>query len=166
MWRRILTERAQAAYDILSTCWTSIRERKERNLSTKTRVQKCRKLPLKMREMLQMWMSRNLIGYENVGGEDALLRIQLPFARRASGPKRKTAKTLAKADREITKLKAEKISIEVRFKSNWWKGKPSGSIACTRKQQPRFYWSRSSVVMNDATPLTPPSAWAVLHFQM
>jgi len=36
---------------------------------------------------------------------------------------------------------------------NWWKGKPSGSIACTRKQQPRFYWSCSSVVMNDATPL-------------
>ena len=30
---------------------------------------------------------------------------------------------------------------------NWWKGKPSGSIACTRKQQPRFYWSRSSVVV-------------------
>ena len=49
---------------------------------------------------------------------------------------------------------------------NWWKGKPSGSIACTRKQQPRFYWSCSSVVMNDATPLTPPSAWAELHFQM
>jgi len=22
---------------------------------------------------------------------------------------------------------------------NWWKGKLSGSIACTRKQQPRFY---------------------------
>ena len=41
---------------------------------------------------------------------------------------------------------------------NWWKGKPSGNIACTRKQQPRFYWSRSSVVMNDAEPLTPPSA--------
>ena len=34
---------------------------------------------------------------------------------------------------------------------NWWKGKHSGSIACTRKQQPRFYWSCSSVVMNDAT---------------
>ena len=49
---------------------------------------------------------------------------------------------------------------------NWWKGKPSGSIACTRKQQPLFYWSCSSVVMNDATPLTPPSAWAELHFQM
>jgi len=49
---------------------------------------------------------------------------------------------------------------------NWWKGKPSGSIACTRKLQPRFYWSCSSVVMNDATPLTPPSAWAELHFQM
>ena len=50
---------------------------------------------------------------------------------------------------------------------NWWKGKPSGSKACTRKQQPRFYWSCSSVVMNDdATPLTPPSAWAELHFQM
>jgi len=49
---------------------------------------------------------------------------------------------------------------------NWWKGKPSGSIACTRKQQPRFYWSCSSVVMNDATPLTPPRAWAELHFQM
>jgi len=28
---------------------------------------------------------------------------------------------------------------------NWWKGKPSGSIACTRKQQPRFYWNCSSV---------------------
>jgi len=41
---------------------------------------------------------------------------------------------------------------------NWWKGKPSGSIACTRKQQPRFYWSCSSVVMNNATTLTPPSA--------
>jgi len=51
-------------------------------------------------------------------------------------------------------------------KLNWWKGKPSGIIACTRKQQPRFYWSRSSGVMNDATPLTPPSAWAELHFQM
>jgi len=38
---------------------------------------------------------------------------------------------------------------------NWWKGKPSGSIACTRKRQPRFYWSCSSVVMNDATPLMP-----------
>ena len=36
---------------------------------------------------------------------------------------------------------------------NWWKEKPSGSIACTRKQQPRFYWSCSSVVMNDATKL-------------
>jgi len=50
--------------------------------------------------------------------------------------------------------------------SNWWKRQLSGSIACTRKQQPRFYWSRSSVVMNDVTPLTPPSAWAELHFQM
>ena len=43
---------------------------------------------------------------------------------------------------------------------NWWKGKPSGSIACTGKQQPRPYWSCSPVVMNDATPLTLPSAWA------
>ena len=51
-----------------------------------------------------------------------------------------------------------------RHLENWWKGKPSGSIACTRKQQPRFYWSCSSVVMNDATPLTPPSAWAELPF--
>jgi len=33
------------------------------------------------------------------------------------------------------------------------KGKPSGSIACTRKQQHRFYWSCSSVATNDATPL-------------
>ena len=49
---------------------------------------------------------------------------------------------------------------------NWWKGKPSGNIACTRKQQPRFYWSCSSVVMNDATPPTPPCAWVELHFQM
>ena len=46
------------------------------------------------------------------------------------------------------------VSVE---KLNWWKGKPSGSIACTRKQQPRFYWNCSSVVMNDATPMTPPS---------
>jgi len=38
---------------------------------------------------------------------------------------------------------------------NWWKGKPSGSIDCTRKQQPRFYWSFSLVVINDTTPLTP-----------
>jgi len=43
---------------------------------------------------------------------------------------------------------------------NWWKG----SIACTRKQQPRFYWRCSSVVLNDATPLTPTSAWAELPF--
>jgi len=42
-------------------------------------------------------------------------------------------------------------------KLNWWKGKgkPPGSITCTRKQQPRFYWSCSSVVMNDVTPLNP-----------
>jgi len=52
------------------------------------------------------------------------------------------------------------------YQLNWWKGKPSESKACTRKQQPRFYWSCSSVVMNDATSLTPPSAWAGLHFQM
>jgi len=49
---------------------------------------------------------------------------------------------------------------------NWWKEKPPGSIAGTRKQQPWFYWSCSSVVMIDATPLTPHSAWAELHFQM
>jgi len=36
------------------------------------------------------------------------------------------------------------------------KGKPSWSIACTRKQQPWFYWSCWSVIMNDSTPLTPP----------
>ena len=51
-------------------------------------------------------------------------------------------------------------------KLNWWKEKPLVSIACTRKHQPRCYWSCSSIVMNDATPLTPPSAWAELHFQM
>ena len=62
-------------------------------------------------------MSLNSTDYENVGGEDALLRIQLPFARRASGPKRRTAKDLAQAYREFKKLKAGKISIEVRFKS-------------------------------------------------
>ena len=38
---------------------------------------------------------------------------------------------------------------------NWEKGKPSVSIACMGKQQPRFNWSCSSVVMKDATPLTP-----------
>jgi len=38
---------------------------------------------------------------------------------------------------------------------NWEKGKPSGSIACMGKQQPRFYWSCSSVVMKDDTQLTP-----------
>ena len=27
-------------------------------------------------------------------------------------------------------------------KQNWWKGKPPGSIACTRQQQPRFYYCR------------------------
>jgi len=55
---------------------------------------------------------------------------------------------------------------EKKYTLNWWKGQPSGSIACTRNQQPRVYWSCASVVMNDATPLTPPSAWAELHFQM
>jgi len=39
--------------------------------------------------------------------------------------------------------------------SNWEKEKPSESIVCMGKQQPRFYWSCSSVVMKDATPLTP-----------
>ena len=48
-------------------------------------------------------MSINSIGYENVGGEDALLRVQLPFARRASGPKKRTAKALAKAYSEFKK---------------------------------------------------------------
>ena len=47
---------------------------------------------------------------------------------------------------------------------NWWmKGK---ALRKHSLQQPRFYWSCSSVVMNDATPLTPPSAWAELQFQM
>ena len=58
------------------------------------------------------------------------------------------------------------ISRKLKLVLNWWKGKPSGSIACKKKQQPRLYWSCSSVAMNDATPLTPPSAWAELHFQM
>ena len=51
-------------------------------------------------------------------------------------------------------LIADDKTLSVKLIENWWKGKPSGSIACTRKQQPRFYWSRPSVVMNDATPLT------------
>jgi len=54
------------------------------------------------------------------------------------------------------------LSVEL----NRWKGKPSGSIACMRKQQLRFYWSCSSVEMNDFTPLTHHSAWAELKFQM
>ena len=40
-------------------------------------------------------------------------------------------------------------------KLKWWKGEPSGSITCTRKQQPWFYWSCSSIVMNNATPFAP-----------
>jgi len=40
------------------------------------------------------------------------------------------------------------------------KGKALRKHSLHEKQQPRFYWSCSSVVMNDATPLTPPSAWA------
>jgi len=43
----------------------------------------------------------------------------------------------------------------------WWfiviklmKGKSTRKHACTRKQQPQFYWSYSSVVTTDATPLT------------
>jgi len=47
---------------------------------------------------------------------------------------------------------------------NWWKEKPSGSKVFTEKQQSRFYWSCLSVVMKDATPLTPPSVWAELFF--
>jgi len=41
------------------------------------------------------------------------------------------------------------------FQFNWWEGKPSGSTAGMGKQQPRFYWSCSSMVIKDATPLTP-----------
>jgi len=48
---------------------------------------------------------------------------------------------------------AEKSNVVFFLVLNWWKGKPSGSIACTRKQQPRFNWSCSSVEMNDATSL-------------
>jgi len=51
-------------------------------------------------------------------------------------------------------------------KLNWWKGKPSGSIACTRKKQLRIYWCCSSVEMKDATLLTPPSALPELFFKM
>jgi len=45
--------------------------------------------------------------------------------------------------------------------SPWFRNFIKLEIWCTRKQQPRFYWSCSSVVMNDATPPTPPSAWVV-----
>jgi len=44
-----------------------------------------------------------------------------------------------------------KINIFKMFRSkqgiefNWWKAKPSGSIACTGQKQPRFYWSCLSV---------------------
>jgi len=45
-------------------------------------------------------------------------------------------------------------------------GKSYRVIAGTHQNQPRFYWRFSSMVMKDATPLTPPSAWAELYFQM
>jgi len=38
----------------------------------------------------------------------------------------------------------------------WRTEKPVGTTTCIGKQQSRFYWSFSSVVKKDATPLTPP----------
>ena len=38
----------------------------------------------------------------------------------------------------------------VLFKLSWWRGKPSGRIACTRKPQPWFYWNCSSLVINES----------------
>jgi len=72
----------------------------------------------------------------------------------------KCADPLCQSDSHVTAIKPCLVIGQL----NWLKGKPLGSIAFTRTQQPRFYWSCSSVVMNDATPLTPPSAWAELHF--
>jgi len=42
---------------------------------------------------------------------------------------------------------------------NWWKGKPSEKTAAS-------VLLKLFISSNDATPLTPPSAWAELHFQM
>ena len=46
---------------------------------------------------------------------------------------------------------------------NWLTVKPPGSIACTRNNSSLVFWSCSSMVKKDATPLTPPSAWSE-HF--
>jgi len=46
------------------------------------------------------------------------------------------------------------------------KGKYLRKHSLHEKTAASVYWSCSSVVMHDATPLTPPSAWAELHFQM
>ena len=36
--------------------------------------------------------------------------------------------------------------VAFRLQLNWWKGKPSGRITCTKNQQSRFNWSCSSKV--------------------
>jgi len=54
--------------------------------------------------------------------------------------------------------------IKCHTKLHWEKGKPLGSIDCMGKQQSRFYWSCSSVVIKDTTPMTPSSAWEELLF--
>jgi len=45
------------------------------------------------------------------------------------------------------------------------KGKALRKHSMKLKQQPRFYWIRSSVIMTDTTPLTPPNAWVELYFK-
>ena len=49
-------------------------------------------------------------------------------------------------------------------KFNWSKESPQKPYPAWENSN-QFYWSCSSVVMNDDTPLTTPSAWAELYFQ-
>ena len=67
---------------------------------------------------------------------------------------------------QMTKVKW-KIAISVRLNEIWEKGKilMKQSIHWD-KYTPCLYWSCSLFVMNDETPLTPPSALAELYFQM
>ena len=91
-------------------------------------------------------------------GQQITFYITHSFPRRCSFDSPRSNKILdwAPLFARISHLSISHRHLTISNLKNWRKGKPPGSIACTRKQQPRFYWSRLSVVMNDATPLTPP----------
>ena len=59
-----------------------------------------------------------------------------------------------------TLYSGEKLTHYSELVTKLMKGKALRKHSLHEKKHPRFYWSCSSVVIKDATALTPPSAWA------